>query len=223
MQGTQLRKDFSINMEETMKFKEKIRHGVIESLPEAKQIRDKDLREKVYDAWALSLGESGYTKLEEMPNSGTPDSNRAQSGTQADHLRSVARLAMAIATELRGMFKEFEVDMDEVIAGALCHDLGKPFEYDPRNQERWTFDARITGRPSIRHTVYGVHMALAAGLPETIAHIAGAHSREGEFVTRSLAAEIVHYADEAYWRILARAGIVDLKEKFRYQVLRVIQ
>jgi hypothetical protein len=58
-----------------MKIKEKIRHGVVESLPEAKQIRDKDLREKVYDAWALSLAEGGYTKLEEMPNSGTPDSN----------------------------------------------------------------------------------------------------------------------------------------------------
>jgi putative nucleotidyltransferase with HDIG domain len=129
-------------------------------------------------------------------------------------------LAVAIASELKNIFEDFDVDMDEVIAGGLCHDLGKPFEY--RNQERWMSDPRITGRPSIRHTVYGVHMALAAGLPEKIAHIAGAHSMEGEFVQRSLAAEIVYFADDAFWRILANAGIVDTMKKFRYRVLRVI-
>ena len=186
-----------------MKIDERIRQGVIESLPEAKQIQNKELREKVYDAWAMSLGENGYTRIEEMPPSPVPDA------TQADHLRSVARLSVAIAKELQDTFKEFEVDMDEVIAGGLCHDLGKPFEYNPMNRKRWTSDPRITGKPSIRHTVYGVHVALSVGLPEKIAHIAGAHSMEGQYVERSLVAELVHYADEAFWRILGKAGILE--------------
>ena len=50
---------------------------------------------------------------------------------------------------------------------------------------------------------------MSAGLPESIAHIAGAHSMEGEFVKRSLVGEIVHHADMAFWRILANAGLLD--------------
>lgn len=203
-----------------MKIDEKIRQGVIESLPEANQIKDEELREKVYDAWAISLSESGYRRLEEIPNSGTPDTDIAKIGTQSDHLRGVARIAASIATELNNSFDGFNVDMDEVIAGGLCHDLGKPFEY--ANQQRWKSDPRITGKPSIRHTVYGVHIALTAGLPEKIAHIAGAHSLEGEYVERSLAAEIVYYADHAFWGLLAKAGIADTMKTFSYKVLKTI-
>ena len=101
-----------------MNIDEKIRQGVVESLPEASQIKDEELREKVYDAWAISLSESGYSKLEEIPNSGTPDTNIAKTGTQADHLRGVARIAAALATEFKNTFEGFNVDMDEVIARA---------------------------------------------------------------------------------------------------------
>ena len=189
--------------------KEKIRQGVIAALPEAKEINDGELREKVYDAWTMALAESGFSRIEDIPASGNPDSPAMKTGTQADHLRSVARMSLAIAKELKGTFDEFSVDMDEIMAGGLCHDLGKPFEIDPKNQERWKADSRVTGFPSIRHSVYGVHIALAAGLPEKIAHIAGAHSKEGENIERSLACSIIHYADHAYWRILAKADILD--------------
>ena len=191
-----------------MKVDQKIRLGVIESLPEAKEIKNKELRERVYDAWAMSLAASGYTRIEDIPASGVPDSPPIKSGTQADHLRSVARLSVAIAKELKDNFKPFDVDMDEVIAGGLCHDLGKPFEFDSKNQARWKTDPRNTGWPSIRHTVYGVHVALSAGLPEKIAHIAGAHSLEGEHIKRSLVATIVYFADYAFWNVLEKAGIL---------------
>ena len=197
-----------------MEIDNEIRSGVIHSLPEAKEIQNVELREKVYDAWAISLQKNGYIKIEEMEPSSTPGGFITEIGSQADHLRGVARLALAIAKELSSSFKDFQVDMDEVIAGALCHDIGKPFEYSKANQEKWNSDPRVTGNPSIRHTVYGVYISLFAGLPEKIAHIAGAHSKEGEFVKRSLAAEIVHYADEAYWRILECSGIVeDLRKR----------
>jgi putative nucleotidyltransferase with HDIG domain len=191
-----------------MKIDEKIRQGVIESLPEAKLIQDNALREKVYDAWALSLQETEYTKIEDIPASGVPDSPPLKRGTQADHLRSVARLSMAFVNEFKEMFQSLAVDMDEVIAGALCHDLGKPFEFSRINQERWSSDPCVTGKPSIRHTVYGVHIALTTGLPEKIAHIAGAHSKEGEHIERSLVADIIFRVDHSFWRILAKAGLL---------------
>ena len=189
-----------------MQVDRKLRRGVVESLPEAEMIQNQDLRERVYDAWALSLATSGFERIEDIPASGNPDTPPMKKGTQADHLRSVARLAMAIAREMEENFEGFEVDMDEVIAGGLCHDLGKPFEFDPENQARWQADPRKSGWPAVRHPVYGVHIALSAGLPESIVHIAGAHSAEGENVKRSLVGEIVHHADHTFWRILAKAG-----------------
>ena len=107
-----------------------------------------------------------------------------------ESLETLGPYLRAIAKEMKSNF-DLDVDMDEVIAGGLCHDLGKPFEFDANNQARWKANPGITGCPSIRHTVYGVHIALTAGLPEKIAHIAGAHSREGEHVQRSLVGEIV--------------------------------
>ena len=183
-----------------------LRNGVIESLPEARNIKDVGLRDRVYDAWALSLSKSSFKRIEEIPASGGPDTPQILDGTQADHLNGVARIGVAMATALKGTIGSFEVDPDEVIAGGLCHDLGKAFEFDPENRKRWTDDPAITGLPSMRHTLYGVYIALSAGLPEQIAHIAGAHSPEGELITRSLACDIVHLADEAFWQLLRKAG-----------------
>ena len=187
-----------------------IRAGVIESLPEARQICEQDLREKVYDAWTFALSENGYTSIEEIPFSALPDVLQGTNleKTQTDHLRSVARMATAMTQELSDSFPEFDVDMDEVIAGSLCHDLGKPFEYSAAHRQNWRSNPHKAGNPSIRHPVYGVYVALTVGLPETITHICGAHSAEGENVERSLVAQIIHYADEAFWRILEKAGIV---------------
>ena len=170
------------------------------------------MREKIYDAWAIALEKSEYKKIEDVPNLGESDSPLLKIGTQADHLRCVARLAVGIVKVFKNTFNNFDVDMDEVIAGGLCHDLGKPFEYDPKNKQRWASDIRTTGQPSMRHTIYGVHIALSVGLPEKIAHIIGTHSKEGEFVKRSLVCEIIHIADESYWKILAKANMLESDE-----------
>ena len=39
-----------------------------------------------------------------------------------------------------------------------------------------------------------------------IAHVVGAHSREGGFIQRSLEGTIVYYADNEYWDILKVCG-----------------
>jgi hypothetical protein len=64
------------------------------------------------------------------------------------------------------------------------------------------------GLPSIRHPAYGVHICLTVGLPEAVAHIAGAHSGEGELVVRSLEGTIVHLADIGYWTMALAGGLI---------------
>src|SRR5699024_5001951 len=98
--------------------------------------------------------------------------------------------------------KSLKVDRDILLASALAHDVGKPFEYSPQNRERWNKDPRISGRPALRHTLYGVHIALSVGLPEAVVHACGNHSPEGELVERSLSTTIVHCVDKSAWDIL---------------------
>jgi putative nucleotidyltransferase with HDIG domain len=184
----------------------RLREAVRASLPEVEEIRNQTLREKVIEAWAVALSESEFESIEEIAGSGVPGSLVLVSGTQADHLRGVARLSLAIAGSLEEMFGPLEIDRDLLLASALCHDVGKPYEFSPRNQQRWRESPRATGWPAIRHTLYGVHLALKVGLPEAVAHVAGAHSPEGEFVMRSLICTVVHEADRAFWEILQKAG-----------------
>jgi putative nucleotidyltransferase with HDIG domain len=182
------------------------RAGVLRSLPEIAEIRNEQLRNRVVEAWALALSETEFHSLDEIPNAALPTTPTLPSGTQSDHLRGVARVALAMAEEMEAVAGPLGVDRDLLLACALCHDLGKPYEFSPRNQKRWKADPSEAGYPAIRHSVYGVHLALAVGLPEAVAHCCGGHSGEGELIQRSLENTIVHHADKAWWRILRAAG-----------------
>ena len=185
---------------------DELRAGVRRSLPEVEDIADAGLRDKVVEAWAFALSQTEFGSIDEIRASGGPASPPLRQGTQADHLRGVARMAVAMADALERVAGPLGIDRDVLIAGALCHDVGKAFEFSPRNQARWRANPAAAGYTSIRHPVYGVHVALTVGLPEAVAHIAGAHSAEGERVERSLENTIVNIADHAFWTILARAG-----------------
>ena len=107
---------------------------------------------------------------------------------------------------MAAQFPELSIDRDLLIACGLCHDVGKPYEFDPLNQERWRSDPGATGFPAIRHTQFGTHVCLTVGLPEEVCHAAGCHSGEGELVRRSLHVTIVHHADYAFWGALRAGG-----------------
>jgi putative nucleotidyltransferase with HDIG domain len=188
---------------------EALRAGVLEALPEIDDIEDPDLRDKVIEVHALALSETEYERISDMPlcDPGEPPLPR---GTQADHYRAVARMSLALAAELEHVLGGFGVDRDLLIASALCHDVGKAYEFSPRNRERWERDRRKTGNPPVRHPGYGAHLALVVGLPEAVVHCAAAHSisLEGSFVEVSLETKIVQYADVAFWDMLERAGVV---------------
>lgn len=193
-------------MADLERYRASVRRSFAEELA---QIGDQDLRDKVVEAWAYSLSQSEFESVEQIRASGVPTSRALKTGTQVDHIRGVARMAQGLADGLERVHPEAGIDRDLLWAAALCHDVGKPFEFSPRNQARWRADVGAVGYPSIRHSVYGVHVALTVGLPEAVAHTAGAHSGEGELIQRSLENTLVHFADVAYWRAAERAGLME--------------
>ena len=178
------------------------RAQLLEEMPEISWIKDEGLRRKVTDAWVAAIGSSSFSCLGDMKPSGNYDSRPLRRGTQADHIRSVTRMAVKIAEEMVSLFPEFRYNKDILIAGAMCHDIGKVWEFDPENVKRWKADPRATGMPSLRHPGYGIHICLTMGLPEDVAHMAAAHSGEGELLVRSLENTILHWADYTFWRVV---------------------
>ena len=185
-----------------------LRAQVRAELPEVEEIEDAILRAKVVEAWALALARSSYGAIAEIEPSGNPGVMTLKRGTQTDHIRGVTRLAIRIGEELQAMFPEIGINRDVVIAGALCHDVGKPWEFDPENRKRWESKPRGAGLPSVRHPAYGAHICFTVGLPEEVAHCATAHSGEGELLTRSLENTIVHHADYSFWGVLHAGDMI---------------
>ncbi len=185
-----------------------LREQVRKDLPEISEIADVELQQLVVEAWAYALAGSSFRSIRELPPAGNPGQIVLKRGDQTDHLRGVTRMAINIADELIEHYPEMELDRDVVVAGALCHDLGKPWEFDPENRARWEANPRQVGKPSIRHPAYGVHICFTVGLPEAVAHIAAAHSAEGKLLVRSTECAIVHHADHTFWRVLATGNML---------------
>lgn len=180
---------------------------IFEDLPEIRDIVSDDLRDKVVRAWVFALERSSFSRVNDIPGEGAPGIFELQRGTQGDHLRGVARLALAICAEFEASFPEIDVDKDIILVGALTHDIGKTWEADPVNQQRWRERPDRYGDPSYRHSVYGVHVCLSVGLPEEIAHISLGHSLEGEFIGLSTECFIVRQADTLWWHTAAALGL----------------
>ena len=182
------------------------RERILAEMPEIAWIEDESLRGKVVDAWVAAVESSNMSAISDMKPSGNYDSKPLRTGTQADHLRSVTRLALKTAEEMSSLVPCFTYDRDILIAGGLCHDIGKVWEFDPDNLSRWKKNPRATGLPSLRHPGYGIYICLTMGLPEEIAHIAAAHSGEGELLVRSLENTMIHWADYTFWRVVEAGG-----------------
>ncbi len=185
-----------------------VRQTVREDFPEIANISDTTLRDKVVEAWAYALCESSFQRASEIPGAGNPGDFELVRGTQIDHIRAVTRIATFLADDFIGNYPEVDLDRDIVIAGAIIHDVGKAFEFDPVNLKRWNDDPSRSGQPSLRHSVFGAHVCLSVGLPEELAHIALGHSREGQHIGLSLECMFVRLADHSWWDLAASAGLL---------------
>lgn len=185
-----------------------LRATVREDLPEIANIADPELRRLVVEAWAYSLARSSFGRITDIPPEGNPGLSVLKRGTQADHLRGVAGLALRIVVEFETTRPEVAIDREIVLAGALCHDVGKPYEFDPVRMARWAADPSAAGQPTLRHSVFGAHVCLAVGLPEEVAHIALGHSIEGTHIGVSTECMIVRHADHVWWQVAAATGLL---------------
>lgn len=185
------------------------RQWVIENFPEISLIADEDMRARVVEAWAYSLCCSDFVRISDMPPDGSPGSPVLKSGTQADHVRGVFRYCQSIAREFEQTYPQVRIDWTILLAGAACHDVGKSYEFDPANRRRWWQLPGDAGDLTFRHSVFGMHVCLVAGLPEEIAHIAVGHSFEGNHMGVSAECMIVRQADHGWWHVAGALGLIE--------------
>jgi len=88
--------------------------------------------------------------------------------------------------------KGIKVDMDQLKAGALLHDVGKLLEY-----------SKITGHAGqIRHPFSGAALAMEVGLPVNVIHMIATHAAEGDMGIRTTESVIVHHADFTHFECI---------------------
>jgi putative nucleotidyltransferase with HDIG domain len=168
---------------------------IYELIPEIERIGDHDLREKVAHVWDVALDRSGFDDLISIPFTLLIED---LDDTLLEHTGRVTRSAMAAAMA-RG-----DLDMDTVTAGAILHDVGKVLEYEPR-PDGSVVKSEMGKR--LRHPVSGASLAQELGLPLTIVHIIAAHAGEGNMVSRTPEAILIHHSDMTDFEITkARLG-----------------
>jgi putative nucleotidyltransferase with HDIG domain len=161
--------------------------------PELEWISDPDLREKTARTWELALERSVLSAddLNRIPFTLLcgPDLRV----TFMDHKRCVVHVARAAGEKMNQFFRDdLPVNMDVLIAGAILADVGKMLEYELDAQGK-----AVQGKYGkyLRHPFSGVSLAEECGVPPEVCHIIAAHAHEGDLVTRTTEAYIVHHAD----------------------------
>ncbi len=168
-----------------------MREAVEQLWPELQWIENKELRENVTRTWVTAMERSPLQPddLNEIPFTLlVPDCP----ATFMEHKRCVVHIARRSAEAMQEFLgKALPIDMDTVIAGAILADVGKVLEY-----EKVGGKSRQSKRGKhLRHPFTGVAVAMECGVPDAVCHIIAAHAGEGDLVTRTTEATIVHHAD----------------------------
>ena len=183
-----------------------MRADVVAELPEIEWISDSTLRQNVTDAWAAAFAVSPFSRISEMKPSGNYDTRPLRHGTQADHFRSVTRMAVKIAEEMAALFPDFRYDPRPSDRRLPLPRHRQGMGVRPREcpaMERRSARERLALDPPPR--LRPLHL-LSDGTARGIAHCAAAHSGEGELVQRSLENTILHQADYTFWRVADAGG-----------------
>ncbi len=165
---------------------------LLELWPEIEWIENDDLREKTARTWELALERSALTgeDLKRIPFTLLVKDCPA---SFMDHKRAVVHISRDSAKAMKAFFGDsLPIDMDTVVAGAILADVGKLLEYDLQGDGKAVVG--MTGK-YLRHPFTGVSLAMECGVPEAVCHIIAAHAGEGDKVTRTTEAYIVHHAD----------------------------
>ncbi len=164
-------------------------------LPEIDLIGDHALREKTVLVWDTALERSAFDDLRDIPFTLLIED---LDDTLVEHTGRVTRTAVA-AAKARG-----DLDLDTVVSGALLHDVGKVLEYEPGPDGKV---GKSEMGKRLRHPVSGAALASELGLPLSVVHIIAAHAGEGNLVSRTPEAILIHHCDMIDFEITkARLG-----------------
>lgn len=171
---------------------------VREAFPELDRIESDDLRERVVEAWALGLDRGGWRRIEDIPYAWN-----IHEVANVEHVRGVARIALAAADEQRE-FHGADPDEDVILAASLLHDVGKCYEYPAFVDDDRLDDPDPTYvSEEVPHSLSGYALAHEVGCPlavqRAIPHFLG------EVPTRTLEAELVKSANSASSNAITQA------------------
>ena len=161
--------------------------------PELEWIKDISLREKTAGTWELALERSvlDTEDLDIIPFTLLCGPDLKVSFMA--HKRCVVHIARESGEKMNQFFGDnLPVNMDVLVSGAILADVGKLLEY-----EIDTNGKAVQGKYGqyLRHPFSGVSLAEECGVPPEVCHIIAAHAHEGDLVTRTTEAYIVHHAD----------------------------
>ncbi|MTI56599.1 HD domain-containing protein [Geosporobacter ferrireducens] len=164
-------------------------------LPEISFIKELELQEKVVATYedAIKVGGWQPEDMDKIPFTllipNCPFS-------YLDHVRGVTKVAMSALNDFNATYAtkdaKFTLNHDDLIAGALLHDVGKLAEYEKLEDGR-TVKSEL-GK-DLRHPFSGTVLAMRNGCSSKIAHIIANHAGEGDGTLRSPEGVIVNKAD----------------------------
>ncbi|MHA1407053.1 MAG: HD domain-containing protein [Candidatus Heimdallarchaeaceae archaeon] len=171
---------------------------VEEIFPEINLITNPKLRDQVARSLEKALRIGGWKDedLKTIPFtlliSNLVDENLQVKITLVEHIRAVTQLCIATYDTYTKLGIEDKLDKDELIAGALLHDVGKFVEYQ-RDETGKIIQTQEGKR--IRHPVQGLELVQEFGLPLKVRQAIVFHSKEGDKIDRFPEVEIIHRCD----------------------------
>lgn len=169
-----------------------LREDVLRLWPEVDWIENAQLKDQVIRVWEAALERSPLTAddLERIPFTLLTESARSVSFMA--HKRSVVHICRDAARTMKAFYGDaLPIDMDTLIAGAICIDVGKLLEYELRDGKA----VQSRRGQYLRHPFTGVALAFEMGLPDAVCHMIATHAKEGNLGRRSVEAQIAHHAD----------------------------
>lgn len=166
--------------------------------PEIHEIRNDNLREKVSKSLKKAIALGGWTEDDFKYIPATlliPELISKDYTAQInliDHIRAVTQLCINVYDLYSNLGLGDKLNRDELIAGALLHDVGKFTEYEKDTSGKivQTFEG-----DRIRHPAMGLEIVSEFDLPIIVRQAIVFHSKEGDNINRLPEVDIIHRVD----------------------------
>ena len=164
------------------------KNHIISLFPYIEKINDIDMRNKVIQTWHNAWKCGNFHRIEDVHQ--LEPARDLIVYSNVDHTNQVCRVAEEMSIALSRSLG-LRVEMDQLLAGAILHDVDKIVLFDSRTGGYTDMGRRFV------HAMMGATMALTQGLPHEVAHMIMAHSfKLSSIAPASIEALILRQADE---------------------------